>query len=397
MRTKSIDKGRLAEKYIDKLASRAYLRYWCYPNPTDENGTGKEICDLLILFGDTAVIISVKHYEPCHPDYKRFNRNVIKKSSRQLLGAYRKLFESKTSIFIKHPSRDIEEFNKDDYKNIHLLTVNTGIRFEHYEHTDTNTGKRIINILDSQVFSTITSELDTISDLVEYLNEREKIFSVLKDTKIKCDEKDLLAIFLLNNRKFPDEFYTEDMIIQSENARGAWKEYIVNKSVIIKKMQDDKSYFIDKIVDENILNERDGELLASKFMSLNRFERRIIAKVLFEIVAKFQNQDDFFARRYMVYKGLGFLFIYYPPNRTQKEIDEIIQLAPSLYAYKRNNSEQEIVLLAATQGLKQWKYGLFYPGKPDEDEKKQLDIIIKSLGWFEKEEKVVVDEEEYPI
>lgn len=58
-----MDKGPLAEQFVYQFASLAYLKYWCYPNPIDEEGDKKEICDLLILFKDVCIIISVKNYD----------------------------------------------------------------------------------------------------------------------------------------------------------------------------------------------------------------------------------------------------------------------------------------------------------------------------------------------
>ena len=50
-------KGEQAEELVNSLSNGAYLKYWCYPNPIDIDGDKKEICDLLILFFDTAIII----------------------------------------------------------------------------------------------------------------------------------------------------------------------------------------------------------------------------------------------------------------------------------------------------------------------------------------------------
>ncbi len=132
-------------------------------------------------------------------------------------------------------------------------------------------------------------------------------------------------------------------------------------------------------------------------MSLNRFERRIVAKLLFDLVSKFQGEEDYFARRYTVSKGIGFLFLYYSPNKSQNEVDELIHMTASIYAYKRNNEEDEIIILAATRELKQWKYGLFYPKKLNDEEISQIEKTIDSYEWFKSEEKIIVDEKEYPL
>lgn len=59
---KSHLKGKIGEDAVTTVAEKTYLKYWCFPNPKDEYGDKKEICDLLILFKQTAIIISVKNY-----------------------------------------------------------------------------------------------------------------------------------------------------------------------------------------------------------------------------------------------------------------------------------------------------------------------------------------------
>jgi len=69
------------------------LRYWCYPNSRDIDGDGKKICDLLISFRDILIITSVKKHQ-YGGGYEKYKRKVIAKSTGQLNGAQRKLFNS---------------------------------------------------------------------------------------------------------------------------------------------------------------------------------------------------------------------------------------------------------------------------------------------------------------
>ena len=57
----------LSERYLARLAKRSFLSLWSYANVyTDEGrrggkGDGKELCDLLVVFGDDVLIFSDKH------------------------------------------------------------------------------------------------------------------------------------------------------------------------------------------------------------------------------------------------------------------------------------------------------------------------------------------------
>jgi len=87
-----------SERYLTRLARRAFLSLWSYSNVfTDEGrsngkGDGKELCDLLVVFGNNILLFSDKHCEfPSHSDinvsWSRWYKRAIEKSVRQLSGA----------------------------------------------------------------------------------------------------------------------------------------------------------------------------------------------------------------------------------------------------------------------------------------------------------------------
>tara|TARA_R110001599_G_scaffold196542_1_gene393074 strand:- start:24 stop:416 length:393 start_codon:yes stop_codon:yes gene_type:complete len=86
-----------SERYLVNLAKKAFLSLWSYPNVyTNEgrqgNGDGKELCDLLIAFGNDILLFSDKNCEfSTHEDinvaWSRWYRRAIDKSVKQLSGA----------------------------------------------------------------------------------------------------------------------------------------------------------------------------------------------------------------------------------------------------------------------------------------------------------------------
>jgi hypothetical protein len=166
------DKGVIGEEFVNNLSYSSYLKFWCYPGPKDEKGDRKEIADLLILFKEVAVIVSVKNYE-FKGQYERYFRRTIEKAVSQVYGAERKLFQSKVPIYIKHPQRDIEQFLPENYKSVIRLIVNLGDDVQFYPTgLITNAGK-YIHVLDKKAFASIITELDTIPDLVHYFSSKE--------------------------------------------------------------------------------------------------------------------------------------------------------------------------------------------------------------------------------
>lgn len=386
-------KGDNGENYVNQLAYKSYLKYWCYPNPSDINGDNKEICDLLISFRDILIIISVKNHN-YNGNYEKYKRKVIDKSSSQLNGAYRKLFTTQKSIYIKHPDREAELFEPDKFKQIYKLTINVGEQFEYYELGEQIETKGFINILNKDTFEVIIQELDTIKDFVEYLNERERLLMSGKLLDAKCQEKDLLSKFLTNARKFPTRYDSTEFKEMISSLEGAWVNYATSKKVKLKHQANKASYFIDDLVQSDILKLPNGEILARELMNLGRIERRLLAKSLFSLVAKYEKADESFARQYSEYNGIGHLLIYYPPNQKEEEVDGIIQRAMEIYSYIH---EKEIIVIAATNGLKQWKFGMFKAKPPITIEaKKYLDKLIEDSGWFKDMQAYVLEEKEYP-
>jgi len=389
------DKGNEGEAFVNELTYNTYLKYWCYPNPKDINGDNKEICDLLILFRDIAIIISVKNHT-FDGNYDRYTKKVIEKSTNQLNGAYRKLFNSGRDIYIQHPEREPELFHPGKYTKVFKITINVGEQFEYYSLGE-NHNKGFINIFNKDTFEAIIYELDTIKDLVEYLEEREKLLSSGKILVVNCQEKDMLAEFVTNVRSFPIDYSPDGIKVIELNLGGAWNKYIGSKALARKKEADKASYFIDDLVKNDVLKVPDGEKLAKELMNLSRFERRMLSKSFLSLIAKYENTgEEILARRYVSYNGIGHLLIYYPPNIPEKDVDQIVQVAMPIYAYKGGYKETEIILIAATDNMKQWKFGFYTAAGTTEEGKRYLDELIKNFGWFQNEQAFYYHENEYP-
>jgi hypothetical protein len=86
-----------SERYLEALARRTFLRLWTHPSPfLFEGGTTKELCDLLVIFGDDVFIFSDKD---CALDmrtnpalaWKRWYDKAVLRSAEQVAGAQRML------------------------------------------------------------------------------------------------------------------------------------------------------------------------------------------------------------------------------------------------------------------------------------------------------------------
>jgi len=99
-----------SERYLASLADKAFLRLWSYPNTfidkrSGNKGVGKELTDLLFVFGDDILIFSDKSigFSPCDDvdlAWSRWYRRAVVKSADQVRGAERWLAEFSDRIFL---------------------------------------------------------------------------------------------------------------------------------------------------------------------------------------------------------------------------------------------------------------------------------------------------------
>lgn len=426
-----IDKGNLGEEYVNQLAYKSYLKYWCYPGPQDEYGDRKEIVDLLILFKSTCLLISVKNYE-FKGRYDKYFRKTLAKATDQLYGAERKLFKSDRPIFLKHPDREIEEFHPLQYGDIHRIIVNLGEEVQYYPFNTTTKGSQFVHVFDKAAFQRIIEELDTLPDLVDYLGKRAEIFTAKKAFMLPGEEyafdsetakqffnrdpendpmqvpefifsgseSDLLATFLRNDRAFHDSFSSKEFNGAYIQLDGAWDEYQQIKKVKLKKEQDTISYFVDQFVLNEILpvGTMDTKELAIEMLSLNRFYRRVVAKSFFEFVSANKNNGLMHvARRYAVIENTAYLFIHFNLKAEADFVKILSELAVDAHLIHDHYKPGKLVMIGCRGFMQQFHYAYVPVAKPypKEYEQQVLDDC-KRLGWFTDMKMINNIDTEYP-
>lgn len=426
------EKGNVGEDFVNSIAYNSFVEHWCYPSPKDENGDKKEICDLLILFDDSLIIVSVKNYE-FKDFYSRYFRRTIDKAVKQIYGAERKLFSADKDIFIKHPKREIESFPKDKIKNIYRVIVNLGEGVRFYPFNQATKDDKFITLLDREAFETIVQELDTIPDFLEYLRKREELFSdkavtILPGEEddfpaetaqqffeyaqqqfnpngkqsilISGTEHDILAHYLKNNRTFPEYIKSKEyngMFVQLD---GNWTDFNQRNQVKEKRTLNKNSYFLDELVKREILtnfNENSIEL-ATAIMSFNRFDRRVISNNFLQFFDLYKDaKGDFLARRYADFDGTGIVFAFYPQEMQQEMINTLLEIALDSFCVYSNYKSKSMILIATTTEFKQFKMGLIKDISPFPEEKElQIKKDVETLGWFKNLQEGKISETEYP-
>src|SRR5437870_3650308 len=107
-------KGKNAEQVVSDLAEKTFLADWCFLNPHLSNG--RELCDLLVVFDEIAIIWQVKDLKL--DNRGNMNSREVEKNLKQLAGARRQLFELKTPIELYNPRRRKESFDPSSINEV---------------------------------------------------------------------------------------------------------------------------------------------------------------------------------------------------------------------------------------------------------------------------------------
>jgi hypothetical protein len=304
------ERGRKAEEFVFRLAKKTFLSDWCYLRPHLPKSKGnKELCDLLIVFDDVAIIWQIKNTK-----LDKFGKREIgdiEKNKRQLLGAKRQLFELKTEISLENPRRGNELFDPSLIKRIYLISALLGPEEVTYSFVDITENNNIIHSFSEGFTEVVLKELDTIKDFTNYLNEKESLIRSVDTISLIGGEKELLANYLANNRTFSNFYQMNNVIIENEN----WK-YIVSKPEFIAKKEEDKiSYGWDNIIERAHTGGEKYEIIARELARPSRFERRMLSKSFLDAWTC-ATHDKINNRLFRVIFGIGttYCFIFMDPS-----------------------------------------------------------------------------------
>lgn len=228
------------ERLLAAMAENSFLSLWSYPNVyTDEgyqkNKQGTELCDLLVVFGDSVILFSDKEVAfKAHGDpnvaWSRWYRRAIIGSHAQLIGALKSLKNDNLDFYLDSKCTNPFPFDLKKVKNFHLVATTNDISnhtsryYEGSAHsnytlpyfsvlpdpqspfvlTDINDGKHFIHTFDGAALKLLFSELDTINDFLSYLISRHSLIRNQFGYVVAYNgEEELLSVFL-NNRTYDE-------------------------------------------------------------------------------------------------------------------------------------------------------------------------------------------------
>lgn len=339
-----------SERYLAQLARRSFLSLWSHTNLfTDESrkngkGDGKELCDLMVVFDNHVLLFSDKQCDfPQHKDiniaWARWYRRAVRKSVNQLRGAESWIRRFPERVFLDRQCTRQFPVPIPDLKNaqFHRLAVTRGAYAKCREFFGgQSTGSLVINnavsgsdhletpftvglvtpnqgyvhVLDELTLEVVLRELDTISDLVAYLEKKEALLTKPGRIVTATGEEQLVAMYLTHLNKSNEHDFVEipDDIDSVFIDEGYWEDFIRNPQYNAKKDADRVSYAWDGLIEHFITYGRDDagdepsnaarnvEPILRVLASEPRIRRRGLAEQLLEAMGKRVQPGQRFAR-----------------------------------------------------------------------------------------------------
>lgn len=296
------DIGALGESFIERICSLAFFDEYVFRGPKFSRGRQeKELCDVLVLFDDIAIVIEVKTLDRrgkaawTRDEIESWTREKLADARRQIRGAIgtikRGLIEKVANAW--QGEVDLGTLGIRRYFGIaaiDCLPSSKHGRCEPIVHGDTRCEMMELSFNE---LSEILQELSTLPDLVTYLDFRERFFGTSQF--LGAGERDLLV---LHQTKYPQCMEAMKAGKQIVMEDGLWEQYqslgikaerdrqrkngeLVD--FIIRRLRDAKGYVPDHVrEDPNNANAITGTYLeAVRWLSrLSRTERIVLGEGL---------------------------------------------------------------------------------------------------------------------
>lgn len=383
-------KGANAEKFVHELAVKSFLLDWCFPNAKFTNG--KEICDLLVVFDETAIIWQIKDLKlDQHGQYREAE---VKKNLRQLAGARRRLLDLRTPITLTNPRRRPEPFDPACIKRVFLISALMGEGEDFFCPVEEDK-QHMIHVFTRDFVEIALRELDTISDFMTYLGRKEEFLAREQSFIISGGEEELLATYLMNNRSF-EQLEGADFI---HLEGGSWENLQNQPKYQAKKRADQISYGWDSIINRAHEGSSRYELVARELARPNRLDRRLLSKVFSE--AHMRAHDDTahdLYRRILPTNGTTYCFLFLDdpePRETRKYMLKAICLV-ARGLFQQNKKVIGIATEKKLRPICTYDFCLTDIPSWSEDCQSRMEELQRRLGLFLNPEVGYAREDEYP-
>ena len=383
-------KGVNAEKLVADLATKTFLIDWCFLNPKLPDG--KELCDLLVIFDDVAIIWQIKDLKL--DKNGKYKKAEVDKNLRQLAGARRQLFDLKTPVCLQNARRREEIFDSSNFKEIFLISVLLGEGEEYFSFIDEIKNNKV-HVFTRDFTQIILNELDTISDFIEYLKAKELFVDAKKSLVIIGGEEEFLAFYLTSGRNFERLDKTDHVILDGT----CWKGLQSRLEYKAKKEADKISYGWDSIINRAHEGTEKYEIVARELARTTRFQRRYLSKTFFEahVLAHKNSVHDLF-RRVMPGEGVTYCFLFQEDQEPRNKRKAMLTAMCWIGRGKFKENKKVIGIATEMKIRPTCSFDFLFLNVPglDAESQKKIEQFQKDMGIFVNPIVRHASEDEYP-
>lgn len=277
-----------SEKLVNELGVKSFLRFWIWPNLFRDQENGKEVCDLIIVFGNDILLISDKKIEfntdkDLNVEWKRWYKKAITKSFSQTRGAERWIREFPARLFVDKECTKSFPINFDiTQAKFHHILVTHGLESvledklgyaslqfsNNSELSDQhpfivgliNKNDPFVHVFTEKTLQDSLGHFDTANDFIEYLKLRESFFLTDKEVSLNA-EGDLITLWYESYDEITEErniFSNLEMQKDSINLNyPAFNKFMEREDFKLRNELDRNSYFWDSLIESfsfHILN-----------------------------------------------------------------------------------------------------------------------------------------------
>lgn len=395
-----------SEELVARLSQRSFFSLWTYLNPVGKDG--KEHCDILVVCDPHVIIFEVKECGVTSSgnfkvDWNRWKKRTIKKAVGQIYRAERWLKTAKHVI--KNDGTAGLPFPDLPKCQIHRIVVAFGSKGKvPFQMGDF--GKGFVHIFDELSLDRVMNELDTITDFIRYLRDKENFLNSGKRIAITGGEEDLLALYLLSGKQFPINY---DRIVVGNDL---WDGFTTGKEYKNKQSANANSYRWDRLIEKfhndfttkwlEFGNSLENVDAITRIMAReDRFSRRMLGNAFYEFMELTSRDKMRVGSRMMLsLSGIPYVFLISPRERDRKY--RLEELKARCFVARGLNPEYKTVIGLATEqyeGEAGFSLDAFCLEKPDwtEEDQKKLVYLQNELGFFKAPVQSTVNEDEYPV
>ncbi|WP_254510798.1 hypothetical protein [Anatilimnocola floriformis] len=385
-----------SEELVYWTCQQSFLSLWSYAAPRGKGG--KELCDILIVCDPDIIIISVKDIKLQDGEqvaHERWSKRAIDDSVKQLYGAERWLNSAESVVRIDGSNG--LAIPKSSSRRVHRIAIAFGAEGK-VGFSVGDFGKGYVHVFDELAFRILLSELDTISDFVEYLVEKESLTK--RASVIFEGEENLLALYLHQGRSFPKG--ADFLMVPND----LWDALIKRPEFKRRDAANKDSYAWDELIElvsRDILvgglevgpGMRECELAMRAMAREDRFCRRCLGNAFLSFVDDVKSRK-IRARFAQSPSGMSYVFLNMPlgEKKTLEELELRCFVARSLA--KQTSAVVGIGITNLEDGSR--KLTILHFDQPEwtaEDAAKAL-AIQDELNYFRPSRLRTVPSDEYP-